>query len=179
MRTLRKYICLAALTTFTWQALSNDLPIGRFGKIDCGDWKVGGAAFFQGPASGADELRRLEIENADGDIVASSEKEVGRQDDHPQGTLTSPEFKVTRPYISFRIGGGDYEHHTCINLLVDGKVVRSASGARSDRMFPASWEVSQWRGRKAQVQWLMQPAASGGTSMFRASCKRTPRSGCQ
>src|SRR6266545_3441673 len=152
MRTRWKYICLAALTIFTWQALGNDLPIGRFGKADCGDWKVVGTAFQQGPASGADELRRLEIENADGDIVASSEKEIGRQDDRPQGTLTSPEFKVTRKFISFRIGGGDHEHHTCINLLVDGRVVRSATGSRSDRMFPASWDVSQWRGRKAQVQ---------------------------
>ncbi len=48
------------------------------------------------------------------------------------GTLTSPEFKIkTKAYLSFLIGGGDYEHDTFIrlNLLIHGKVV-----AQCDRL---------------------------------------------
>lgn len=159
MKTPGRFLWLVVVAALTWQARCADLPVGQFGKSNFGDWKVSGAAFQHGPVFGADGLRRLEIENADGDLVASSEKEIDRQDDRPQGTLTSPEFKIARSYISFRIGGGDHERHTCLNLLVDGKVVRSATGARSDRMFPASWNVSQWRGRKARVE--VVDAASG------------------
>lgn len=152
MRAQWTYFCLAAVTSYAWQALGNDLPIGRIGKADYGDWKVGGTAFQHGPAWGVDELRRLEIENAEGDIVASSEKVATGQDDRPQGTLTSPDFAISRRYISFCIGGGDCERDTSISLLVDGKFVRSATGWRSDRLTPASWDVSPWRGRKAQIQ---------------------------
>jgi fructan beta-fructosidase len=140
-----------ALCLFT-SARAGDLPLGHFGKNNYGQWKATGTAFKYGPASDAEALRVLEIENADGDVVASSEKDLDRQADRPQGTLTSPEFQIARPYISFRIGGGDYEHDTCINLLVDGKVVRSATGWRSDRLMPGSWDVSRWAGQKARVQ---------------------------
>jgi len=39
-----------------------------------------------------------------------------------------------------------------VNLLLDGKVVKSATGWRSDRLMPASWDVRQFRGRNAQIQ---------------------------
>lgn len=130
---------------------AKDLPVGHFGNGDYGDWQTTGTAFKFGPAGG-DWLPKLEVENAGGNLVASSEKVANGQDDRPQGTLTSPNFKIARKYISFRISGGDYEHDTCINLLVDGKIVRSATGWRSDRLAPASWDVSAWRGRMASIQ---------------------------
>jgi len=137
---------------------AKDLPVGHFSQSDYGDWQATGAAFKSGPAGG-DWLSKLEIENAGGDLVVSSEKTANGRDDHPQGTLTSPKFKIARKYISFRIGGGDYEHDTCINLLVDGKIVRSATGWRSDRLVPMSWDVSAWHGQTARVQ--IVDAASG------------------
>jgi sucrose-6-phosphate hydrolase SacC (GH32 family) len=106
-----------------------------------------GTAFSAGPAVGG-LLAKLEIENSSDSGVASSEIEG----DGPTGTLTSPEFKIARAYIAFRIGGGDYEHRTCLNLLIHGKVVRSATGWRSDHLAPASWDVSQFQGQTAQVQ---------------------------
>ena len=127
------------------------MPVGHFSKNDYGDWRATGAAFKFGPA-GDEWLPRLEIENAGGNLVASSEKVANGQDDRPIGTLTSPEFKIARKYVSFRIGGGDYERDTCINLLVDGKIVRSATGWRSDWLVPTSWDVSEWKGQTARVQ---------------------------
>src|SRR6266480_2269373 len=88
-------------------ASGDDIVIADFEGKDYGAWKVTGTAFRRGPARGA-LLAELEIENARGHGVASSEMEG----DGPMGTLTSPEFKTARKYISFRIGGGDYEHHT-------------------------------------------------------------------
>jgi sucrose-6-phosphate hydrolase SacC (GH32 family) len=133
---------------------ADDLTIGHFGSTNYGDWTATGTAFRPGPAADS-LLPKLGIENARDNQVASSEVEG----DAPTGTLTSPEFKIARKYISFRISGGDYERDTCLNLLIQGKIVRSATGWRSDRLVPASWDVSRFLGRKAQLQ--IVDAASG------------------
>ncbi len=105
---------LLALTLclgFPANGCAKDLVIGHFSGTNYGDWKTTGTAFNLGPASDG-RLPKLGIENARDNNIASSEMEG----DGPTGTLTSPEFKISRKYISFLISGGDYEHDTCINL---------------------------------------------------------------
>jgi sucrose-6-phosphate hydrolase SacC (GH32 family) len=143
------------LGTVSIRAASADLLIADFEGADYGAWKASGTAFQRGPARGA-RLTTLEIENAVGSGVASSEIEG----DEPQGTLTSPVFRIERNYISFRIAGGNYERHTCLNLLVGGKIVRSATGWNSDRLVAQSWDVRPWAGQQAQIQIVDE--ASGG-----------------
>jgi len=160
LKNLLKYMSCSSLLIFAIQlsflsrGSAGDLAIGRFGSADYGDWKATGTAFLPGPATNG-QWPKLGIENAGDDQVASSQIEG----DAPTGTLTSPEFKIARNYISFRIGGGDYEHDTCLNLLINGKVVRSATGWRSDYLTPASWDVRRFLGQKAQLQ--IVDAASG------------------
>ncbi|MDB6110867.1 MAG: hypothetical protein JWR69_2617 [Pedosphaera sp.] len=138
-------------------AAAGDLVIGNFQGTNYGAWQLTGTAFNPGPA--AESLfAKLEIENSLDKGVASSEIEG----DAPTGTLTSPAFKIARAYIAFRIGGGDYEHHTCLNLLINGKIVRSATGWRSDRLGPASWEVSRFLGQTAQVQIVDEASGDWG-----------------
>lgn len=132
-----------------------DLSIGDFDGSSYGStWTATGTAFNQGPANGP-LIAQLQIQNADGG-VASSEIEG----DGPRGRLTSTEFTIQRRYISFSISGGDYERHSCLNLLVDGKVVKSATGRFSDSMNPASWDAGAWLGRKARIEIVDE--ASGG-----------------
>jgi len=138
-------------------AFAADLVIADFEGQDFGAWKSDGTAFRRRPARGV-QLRELEIENAAGSGVASSEIEG----DAPQGTLTSPEFKIERAYISFLIAGGDYERHACINLLVGGKIVRSATGWNSDRLITQSWDVRSWAGQPAQIQIVDEASGSWG-----------------
>lgn len=156
MHVTRKVIFFLAmvLQTIAFSGRAEEITIGRFGSADYGDWKATGTAFQKGPASG-DLLTKLEIENAGDASVASSEIEG----DGPMGTLTSPDFAISKKYVAFRIGGGNYETHTCVNLLIDGKVVRSATGWRSDYLMPMSWDVSRWLGKTAQMQ--IVDAASG------------------
>ena len=138
---------ILALLSFVGWCHAADLVIGDFKGADYGHWKVTGTAFQKGPASGS-LLPALEIENAAVPGVASSEIEG----DGPVGTLTSPKFRISKKYIAFRIGGGNYEYSTCIHLLIDSKVVKSATGWRSDYLMPTSWDVSRYEGKIAQIQ---------------------------
>ena len=151
--------CLAFAAHFGFfnDCRAGDLAIGHFGSTNFGDWTATGTAFNSGPAT--DEVfPKLGIENARDHQVASS----AMGGDDPIGTLTSPEFKIERKYISFLISGGDYERDTCLNLLVNGKIVRSATGWRSNRLVPDSWEVNQFLGQRAQVQMVDQASGDWG-----------------
>lgn len=148
---------LAVNLAFLINCSAGDLMIGDFRNSQYRGWKTTGTAFSAGPARDG-QLAPLEIENATDNAVASSEIDG----DRPTGTLTSPEFKIARPFIAFRIGGGDYERHTCLNLLIDGRIVRSATGWRSDHLAPASWDVRPFLGKTAQVQLVDEASGDWG-----------------
>jgi sucrose-6-phosphate hydrolase SacC (GH32 family) len=74
--------------------------------------------------------------------------------DATTGTLTSPEFTIDRRFIAFRISGGLHPGETCINLVVDGKPARTATGANSERLERRAWDVSGLVGRKARIHIL-------------------------
>jgi fructan beta-fructosidase len=133
---------------------TGDLLVADFEAADWSGWQVTGQAFGAGPARGATLLSQLEITKYAGSGVASSE----RDGDGPTGTIVSAPFVIQRQYIAYLIGGGDYEYVTCLNLLVDGVIVRSATGRYSDALGAGSWDVSAWRGRTAQIQIVDQSA---------------------
>lgn len=140
------------------QVLSKpDLPLPPIGRSDFGGWTVSGKAFGSGPIS--DDLAiKLEIRNSRLGPLMSSE----REGDKPQGSLHSPEFKIERNYISFLISGGDYEGYTCVDLIVDGKVVRRATGRRSDALMPQSWDVRPWIGKSARLEIIDRASGDWG-----------------
>jgi sucrose-6-phosphate hydrolase SacC (GH32 family) len=72
--------------------------------------------------------------------------------DKSEGTLTSPEFEITHNHLSFLIGGGNHAGKTCLNLLVDGRVARTATGDAAERLAWKSWDVRDLRGKKATLE---------------------------
>ena len=80
--------------------------------------------------------------------------------DQPQGKLISPPFTIERPWIGFLIGGGQHAEKTCINLLVDGQVVRTATGLDREQLQPHDWNVKDLFGKEARLE--IVDAASGG-----------------
>jgi fructan beta-fructosidase len=84
--------------------------------------------------------------------------------DQGQGTLTSPPFTITQPYINFLIGGGNNPYPgpnpTAVLLLVNGQVVDSATGQDEELLNWVSWNVSQYIGKQAQIEIVDQ--SSGG-----------------
>src|SRR5207247_965 len=82
--------------------------------------------------------------------------------DDSQGLLTSPEFTISRPFINFLIGGGNQPNEECVNLLVDGKVARTATGADDERLDWATWDVRDFQGKKARIQIMDRKAGGWG-----------------
>jgi fructan beta-fructosidase len=150
---------LAALTVLgTAMARgADDVVIGDFSGTSYAPWKATGDA-FPAPADAALQ-QKLGIENWGGSNVATSKPD---ENDSHTGTLTSPTFTIQRRYISFLISGGMWQHDTCLNLLIDGVVMKSATGDNSDFMQAASWDVSAFRGEQARVQILDDDTGPGG-----------------
>ncbi|MGP0063741.1 MAG: glycoside hydrolase family 32 protein, partial [Isosphaeraceae bacterium] len=77
--------------------------------------------------------------------------------DDTTGTLTSPAFTIERKYITFLIGGGKDREKLCINLVIDGKPVRTATGPNdspggSEALAPEMWDVGELSGKSAVIQ---------------------------
>lgn len=77
--------------------------------------------------------------------------DVGRGDSLT-GTLTSRSFKIDFDAIEFLVGGGAHQGKTCVNLVIDGKPVLSATGRRNNQMSLNTWDVRPFAGKDATIQ---------------------------
>ena len=128
------------------------IVIADFEGADYGAWKTTGAAFGSGPARGT-LPRQGKVEGFEGKGLVNSY--LGG--DAGIGTLTSPEFKIERRFITFLIGGGKDPERTALHLLVAGKVVRRATGPNdkpggSEALAPGSWDVAEFLGQTAAIR---------------------------
>ncbi len=112
-----------------------------------GDWQATGEAFGKGPAHGT-----LPNQQQVSGFLGKGMVNTFLGGDSPQGTLTSPAFEVSRKYVNFLIGGGSHAGETCINLLVDGKVVRTAAGKDNEKLEWAFWNVEDLQGKTARIE---------------------------
>ena len=122
-----------------------------------GAWKSSGAAFGDKPAAGTFP-RQQPLTGFGGKYLVNSY----RGDDNLTGTLTSPEFTIRRPYVHFRIGGGNKPGKACMNLLVDGKAVRTATGKNNEKLEWDYWDVSRFAGKKARIEIVDQATGPWG-----------------
>ena len=133
-----------------------DILFEDFEKDDYEGWTVTGTALGDSP------IKMADMPDYQGDVAGEGERVVNthnvrqgedvRGGDQHVGTLTSKPFVIQRKYINFLIGGGAHEGKTCMNLLIDGKIVKSATGRNNNRMNPGSFTVTQWEGKQAQLR---------------------------
>ena len=64
----------------------------------------------------------------------------------------SQPFTISTKVINFLLMGGNHQDSTCINLLVDGKVVRTTHGDNTKVFKWNGWDVRSWMGKKAQLE---------------------------
>jgi fructan beta-fructosidase len=131
---------------------AEDIVIADFEGKTYGNWKVTGKAFGAVPAKGT-LPGQMHVEGYEGKQLVNS----FHGGDDATGSITSPEFKIERPWLCFLLGGGNHPGKTCINLIVDGKQVRTASGPNdqpggSERLDWHSWDVKEFAGKSATIE---------------------------
>ncbi|GJF35026.1 hypothetical protein KNE206_77260 [Kitasatospora sp. NE20-6] len=126
-----------------------------------GAWTTTGTAFGTGPAQGT-LPGQMDVSGYTGYGLANS----FLQGDATTGTLTSPTFTIDKKYLDFLIGGGTHpansDSPTTIELVVDGKTVRSATGSNNEHLDWASWDLSDLRGKTAQIKIVDQNIGGWG-----------------
>jgi len=138
-------------------ASNEDIVIADFEGPDYGQWTVTGQAFGKGPARGT-----MPNQNPVGGFEGRGLVNSYLAGDGSQGTLTSPEFTIRRRYINFLIGGGCHEGQTCVNLLVEGKVVRTATGRDDEQLDWETWDVGDLMGKAARIRIVDTSSAGWG-----------------
>ncbi len=146
---LAALLVLANVISVTAQ--TTPITIADFEGPSYGDWKVTGTAFGQQPAPGT-LPGQMAVDGYLGKGLVNS----FNGGDNSVGTLTSPSFKIERKFITFFVGGGGWADETCLNLLVDGKIVCTAAGPNtisggSERLEPLAWDVAEFAGHDAVI----------------------------
>lgn len=161
MRTFARTALVSLLMAAGFPARgADDLLIADFEGADYGAWKTTGTAFAPGPAAGT-LPGQMPVDGFKGNRLVNS----FYQGDGTTGTLTSPAFRIERTYLRFLIGGGHDLAKTVMNLLVDGRIVRRATGPNSqpggsETLGPDFWDVREFIGKTAVIEIVDQ--ATGG-----------------
>lgn len=129
-----------------------DMVIADFEGENYGDWTTDGEAFGRGPARGT-LPGQMAVSGYEGRGLVNS----FFKGDSTKGTLTSPAFTIERRYLNFLLGGGHHPGETCVNLLVDGKVVQTATGPQiadggSEQLEWQTWDLAALAGKQATIQ---------------------------
>jgi beta-fructofuranosidase len=149
-------LCLFA-TLLCHAAETNDIVLADFESETFGEWKAIGDAFGGGPAHGT-----LTNQQPVTDFLGRGYVNSFHDGDQSTGTLTSAEFTIIKPYLNFLIGGGNHPGETCINLVVDGQVVKSATGTEFERLHWHSWQLFPWLKKKARLEIIDQHTGGWG-----------------
>ncbi|MCC6822679.1 MAG: hypothetical protein IT579_18260 [Verrucomicrobia subdivision 3 bacterium] len=122
-----------------------------------GSWTVDGEAFGREPAKGTLPGQQT-VSGFSGSRLVNS----FLNGDTTKGRLTSPSFMVGRKFITFLIGGGGHAGRTCLNLLLDGHTVRTATGRNEEHLAGQEWDVSEFEGRSARLEIVDQATEGWG-----------------
>ncbi len=151
-----------------------DIIFEDFEKDTYEGWDIEGTAFGKGPVSkqemptyvaetGMQGIRTVNS-HASAPIDAARTPDLSSKSsvrDSASGKLTSRPFKIERNSVTFLIGGGAHAQ-TAVRLVVEGKVVHSASGHNSSAMREVSFDVTALAGKTAQIEVIDQATGSWG-----------------
>ncbi|MCA8994763.1 MAG: glycoside hydrolase family 32 protein [Planctomycetaceae bacterium] len=134
---------------------AEDVLIEDFESGTYSGWDITGDAFGDAPAEGALD-NQMAVSGYRGKRLINSYY----KGDTSTGTATSSPFRIERPHIALLIGGGRDEQRLAVQLLVDDKIVRVATGDESEDLEWSSWDVKDLLGKQARVRIIDE--ATGG-----------------
>lgn len=156
---MRSLILFFALTLM---GRATDLVFESFESDGFGEWQAAGAAFGKAPTASSPSGMNGEVTGYSGQYYLSS----AHGGDQPTGSLTSPPFEIKLPYLAFQISGGKAPGKTAVQLVIDEKVVKEASGQNDLEMRPVVWSLEELVGQSARLRVL--DAATGAWGIINA-----------
>jgi len=111
-----------------------------------------GPAFRDAPSHGTTKNETVSQQEVSGFLGKGLVNTYDPAGDGPVGTLVSPEFAIDKKYLHLLVGGGPFVERTCVDLMVEGKKVASATGQKTETLQWNSWDVRRWIGQKATIR---------------------------
>lgn len=142
------FTTLFGLLVFTSLCHAKSDVIQDFEGDGFDSWQTTGSAFGLSPIAGKMDGLDGELRGYSGESLACS----AHGGYAATGTLTSPEIIISDSYIAFLISGGCNIQTLAVQLLVDDKVVRSATGHSGLTLRTVVWSVAEYKGRKAVIR---------------------------
>ncbi len=137
-------------------AARSEIVFEDWNKDDYQGWTAEGTAFGKGP------VRKSAVPQYQGDVGGDTDRVVNSHATAPEsevagrdnatGKLTSRKFTIERHFLRLWVGGGDHAGRTCVNLLVDGKVARTVTGRRNNRMTLQTLDLRDLAGKEACLE---------------------------
>jgi hypothetical protein len=143
------------------EAMNFDFETG-----DLRDWQAFGGAFFNQPvqADAVAARSKGQVSGQQGESWIGT-SEIGT--DVAMGTMTSKPLRITKPFLSFLIGGGE---STLTRLeIVDSqtqKVLHTEHGRNSDTMHRVVIESKDWIGKAIEVRLVDESREGWGHIQF-------------
>ncbi|MCA9232132.1 MAG: hypothetical protein KDA57_15900 [Planctomycetales bacterium] len=129
----------------------------NFEGPDFKNWQVEGRAFGDKPLAGT-APNQGGVTGFEGKGLVNSFVDG----DQPRGKMMSKQFTIERSYINLLVGGGGHKAQTCVNLVVDGKTLHTATGQFAEHLMWQTWEVAELAGSKAQIEIVDQSSSGWG-----------------
>lgn len=150
MKLSQLFYCICFTTFLTGQDLrAEDEVFENFESGIYNGWQITGSAFGDSPSRGT-----MENQNPVTGFIGKRLVNSFFQGDKSVGSLLSREFTISKDNISFKIGGGAHVNQTCIELWIDNKIVRSATGNDDEFLDWKNWNVKDLKGQLARVRIL-------------------------
>ena len=137
-------------------AKRDDILFEDWSSGSYGNWVASGTAFGTGPRKVSELPTYMGPVRAGTDFVVNTHQTRNGEDvvqgDAHKGKLVSPEFQISRSFINLRVGGGSHKGETCINLVIEGKVVASCTGKDSNEMAWTALDVTKFAGKTSHLE---------------------------
>ena len=129
-----------------------DVILADFEGDTYGGWTAAGEAFGSGPAHGT-----LSGQMAVSGFLGRGLVNSFVNGDGSTGTLISSPFSIERPFLNFLIGGGRHPGSLCLDLMIENKIVRTATGPNdrpggTEQLDWSAWDVRDLMGQTAVLR---------------------------
>ncbi len=153
------FIC-CSLVVVLFSCSQPEIPVADFEGSDYGDWIVEGDVFGKAPVK-LDLTRQkrvfppqqwIELNRNKLSFIKQGFVSTANANPQSTGILSSPKIKVLRRYLVFLYTSGEFPKKVGVNIILDGKVVKSITGNNSSGLEWRYFDLKEFKNKEIQIQ---------------------------